>query len=100
MYAVGEAFREAIKESSRNYYYTGSIFTKDGKEYPFTNNDIVKGSGYLTSQCSGNTEIELGTVYASELGITLYSDIDRYSLQGGTISLMVHLQLKDGSYET
>lgn len=100
MYAVSEAFQEAIKESSRNYYYTGSIFTKDGKEYPFTNNDIVKGSGYLTSQCSGNTEIELGTVYASELGITLYSDIDRYSLQGGTISLMFHLQLKDGSYET
>ena len=39
-------------------------------------------------------------MYASELGITLYSDIDRYSLQGGTISLRFHLQLSDGSYET
>ena len=65
MYAVSEAFQETIKESSRNYYYTGSIFTKDGKEYPFTNNDIVKGSGYLTSQCSGNTYNELCTAYAS-----------------------------------
>ena len=100
MYGVSEAFLEAVKESSRNYYYTGSIVTGSGKEYPFENKDIVKGSGYITSQCSGNTEIELGTVYASELGITLYSDIDRYSLQDGTISLSFHLQLLDGSYET
>lgn len=29
-------------------------------EYPFTQEDIVKGSGYISAQCCGNSEIELG----------------------------------------
>ena len=27
---------------------------------------MVKGRGYITSQCCGSTEIELGTVYAAD----------------------------------
>ena len=45
--------------------------------FEFGSDDIVKGSGYISSQCCGNTEIELGTVYSSEMGSTLLSDIDR-----------------------
>lgn len=44
--------------------------------HEFGADDIVKGSGYISSQCCGNTEIELGTVYSSEMGITLLSNID------------------------
>ena len=80
MYPVSEEYKQRITEPSRNFYWSGKIVTKDNKEYIFENKDIVKGSGYVKRQCSGSSEIELGTVYASELGISLFSDIDRYTL--------------------
>lgn len=60
---------------------------------------MVKGSGYITSQCCGSTEIELGTVYAAEMGISLFSEIDRYMLEDAMVTLSYHLQVKGGSYE-
>lgn len=100
MYPVSEEYKQMIKEPSRYFYWTGAIVTKDKREYPFTNEDIVKGSGYITRQCSGSSEIELGTVYAAELGITLFSEIDRYTLEGASITIDFHLQLQDESIET
>ena len=35
----------------------------EGATYEFGADDIAKGSGYISSQCCGSTEIELGTVY-------------------------------------
>ena len=55
------------------YYWTGRITTTAGTVYDFDQDDMVKGSGYITSQCCGSTEIELGTVYAAEMGISLLS---------------------------
>ena len=70
-----------------------------GVEYFFTQEDIVKGSGYITAQCCGNSEIELGAVYAAEMGISLFLDIDRYTLEDAKVELTYHLRLADGSYE-
>ncbi|WP_289961969.1 hypothetical protein, partial [Faecalibaculum rodentium] len=83
----------------RNYRWTGQITTKGGAVYPFVYKDIVKGSGYITAQCCGSAEIELGTVYAAEMGITLFSQIDRYTLEGAEVRLSYHLRLADGSFE-
>lgn len=99
MYPVSEQFRQAVQENTRQFYWTGSIKTKQGTTYEFGNEDIVKGSGYITSQCCGSTEIEIGTVYAAELGITLFSETDRYTLEGAEIRLWYHLQIADGVYE-
>ena len=99
MYAVSDAYKKAIQDNTRSYYWTGKITLADGTEYPFENKDIVKGSGYVTRQCCGSNEIELGTVYAAELGITLLTDIDRYSLTGATITLSFHLDIGNGVYE-
>ena len=99
MYPVSEAFLQAVQENTRRYYWTGRITTKSGTVHEFNENDIVKGSGYISSQCCGNTEIELGTVYSSELGITLLSEIDRYTLEDALIEIWYHL-LVNGSYET
>ncbi len=99
MYPVSEAFLQAVQENTRSYYWTGKIITKAGAEYVFGAKDIVKGSGYITRQCCGSTEIELGTVYAAEMGITLFSDIDRYTLEDAQLSLRYHLKLPDGSEE-
>lgn len=100
MYPVSDAFLEAIQSNTRKYYWTGTITTTNGVFYPFENKDIVKGSGYITRQCCGSTEIELGTVYAAELGISLLSDIDRYTLEGAEVRLYFHLYLADGTVES
>jgi hypothetical protein len=40
MYPVSEEYKQMIKEPSRYFYWTGTIVTKDGREYPFTNEDM------------------------------------------------------------
>ena len=99
MYPVSNAFLTAVKDKTRKYYWTGRITTAAGTVYNFTQEDIVKGSGSITSQCCGNAEIELGTVYASELDISLFSTIDRYTLEDAIVEMFYHLQLADESYE-
>ena len=99
MYPVSRAFLEAVQENTRRYYWTGEIRTKGGAVYPFGYEDIVKGSGYVTAQCCGSAEIELGTVYAAEMGVTLFSQVDRYTLEGAEVRLYYHLRLADGRYE-
>ena len=100
MYQVSDAFLQAVQENTRSYYWTGKITTTKGTVYEFEPKDIVKGSGYISSQCCGSTEIELGTVYAAELGITLFTDIDRYTLEDAKIAITYHLKLPDGTEET
>ncbi len=99
MYPVSEAFLQAVQENTRRYYWTGQIITKTGVIHAFSEKDIIKGSGYISFQCCGSTELELGTVYASEMGITLLSEIDRYTLEDALIELFYHLLVGD-VYET
>lgn len=99
MYPVSEAFLQAVQGNTRRYYWTGKITTAAGVEYPFDPEDIVKGSGYVTAQCCGSSEIELGAVYAAEMGISLFLDIDRYTLENAKVELSYHLRLASGAYE-
>ena len=99
MYPVSEAFLRAVQENTRRYYWTGRITTKGGAVYPFGYEDIVKGSGYIFAQCCGSAEIELGTVYAAEMGVTLFSQIDRYTLDGAKVELFYHLRVEGGGFE-
>ena len=99
MYPVSEAFLQAVQGNTRKYYWTGKITTAGGVEYSFDQENIVKGSGYITAQCSGNSEIELGAVYAAEMGISLFLDIDRYMLEDAEVELSYHLGCS-GAYET
>lgn len=99
MYPVSEAFLQAVQGNTRRYYWTGKITTAAGVEYLFDQENIVKGSGYVTAQCCGNSEIELGAVYAAEMGISLFLDIDRYTLEEAKVELSYHLRLANGTYE-
>lgn len=99
MYPVSDKFMDAVQKKTRTFYWTGSITTKTNQTYEFGNDDIVKGSGYINRQCCGNTEIELGTVYAAEMGISLYLDIDRYTLEEAEIRLSFHLVYEDETEE-
>lgn len=99
MYPVSEVFLRAVQENTRGYYWTGKITTKAGVVHEFSEKDIVKGSGYISSQCCGSTEMEIGSVYAAEMGITLFSEIDRYTLEDALVELYYHLLVGEG-YET
>ena len=99
MYPVSEAFLSAVQENTRRYYWTGKITTKAGVVHEFSEKEIVKGSGYISAQCCDSNEMELGTVYASEMGITLFLDVDRYTLEDAKVELFYHLELEDGSWE-
>lgn len=100
LYPVSDAFLDAIESNARKYYWTGTIVTTNHVTYEFGNDDIVKGSGYINRSVCGNSGIELGSVYAAELGITMFSAIDRYTLDGAEIRLYFHLILADGSEES
>lgn len=67
--------------------------------HEFSEKEIAKGSRYISAQCCGSTEMELGTVYASEMGITLFLNVDRYTLEDALVELFYHLELDDGSWE-
>lgn len=78
MYPVSKEYQKAISESSRSFFWTGMITTKAGKKYTFGNKDIVKGSGYISRHNAlARQRLNSGSVYAAELGISLFSDIDR-----------------------
>lgn len=100
MFPVSEKFKNAIRQNTRRYEWSGSITTKGGRVYKFSSKDIVKGSGYIKRQCCNDTEIELGTVYSAEMGISLFSDIDRYTLNDSVVRLYYSLELSDGATET
>lgn len=100
MFEVSEKFKNAVRQNTRKYEWYGIITTKGGKTYKFSAKDIVKGSGYIKWQCCSSSEIELGTVYAAEMGISLFSEIDRYTLEDAAIRLYYSLTLSDGAVES
>ena len=87
MYDVSQEYKTAIRRQTRKFEWQGTITTTAGKVYHFTTKDIVKGSGTLTRSCAGSTSLELGSVYAAELDISLFLDVDRYSLYDAVIDL-------------
>ena len=100
MYLTSNEYKTAIKKNSRKFYWTGNIILKDETIIQFTNKDILKGSGYIHRSCSGSSELEIGTVYAGEFGISLFSNIDRYSLEDSKLELFYHQELEDKKIET
>ncbi|MHC5098322.1 hypothetical protein ACYSNN_00050 [Peptoniphilus genitalis] len=100
MFLTSEEYKIAIKKNSRKFYWTGNIILKDETIIPFTNKDILKGSGYIHRSCSGSSELEIGTVYAGEFGISLFSDIDRYSLEDSKLEFFYHQELESKKIET
>lgn len=100
MYPTSDAYKKEIKKNSRKFTWTGNILLKDGTILPFSNKEILKGSGYIHRSCSGSSELEIGTAYATEFGLSLFSDINRYSFENAKVELFYHLTLSTGMKET
>jgi len=99
VFAVSEKYLAAIQDNTRSFYYAGTITTPAGIVYEFESKDIVKGSGYIVNQSCSEGEMSIGNAYAAEIGITLYSKLDRYTLEGAEIRLSFFLEVASGEYE-
>lgn len=96
MYPVSNAFLTAVKANTRKYYWTGRITTTAGTVYEFDQDDMVKGSGYITSQCCGSTEIELGTVYAAEMDQFMAGNLEKEIYQKRRAEYTMEAERLDG----
>ncbi|KSV59899.1 hypothetical protein, partial [Acetivibrio ethanolgignens] len=99
MYPVSNAFLQKIKENTREYYWTGTIVTTYGTRYTFQNADILKGSAYINHKSCSADEMELGSVNAAEMKITLFNNIDRYTLMDAEVRLTYHLRIDENTVE-
>lgn len=99
MYRTTARFQSEINQPSRTFSWSGRITLRNGQKHEFTDKDILKGTGYIQRACSGSSELEIGSVYASEFGMSLFTSIDRYMLEGASLSLNYHLHYEDGRQE-
>lgn len=96
MYAVSEAFLEAMKKPVQHSQLRGNV-KASAWNYYFTEDNILKGSFKLTNQCSGNDNVEIGSVYIGELTVTFVNlSMQRYSLKDAIITPTYYLKTDDG----
>ena len=96
MYAVSQAYREAMKKPVQRHSIKGTV-----NSAPFTEENILAGSFSITSQCSDASNVQIGQVYTSELKITLVKglNLSRYTLMNSEIIPHFGLRLASGRYE-
>lgn len=99
MYPVSSAFLEAMKRPVQQFKLGGNILVNGDRQY-FTEANVQSGSFRITNQCSGNDNVEIGTVYTGELSaVFLDMSLQRYALDGAVIT--PHLELRtDNGYES
>ena len=100
MYKVSEKFRKEILSNTRSFTWSGNIILSNKTVINFTEKDILKGSGYIHKTTTSGSELEIGSVQASEFSVTLFSNIDRYSLENSKVELLYTLNYEDKTSET
>ena len=98
MYAITNSYIESINKKVRKSFISGTITTTTEK-ININDNNIQKGSLYITNQCVNKDNLEFGAIFSAECGFTLKCDIDRYSLYNAKIDLTEKVLLDDGTYE-
>jgi len=100
MYPVSEAYKNAISQNERNVRIAGTITLKDNSVIQIDDEDILQGSLYFSEQCVSGEDIEIGNVYASEMGLTLTSPPENpYALDGARIALSFGIETSEDVWE-
>ena len=99
MYPVSEAFLQAVQGNTRKYYWTGKITTAAGAEYPFDQEDIVKGSGYSQHSAAATRKSSLDQCMRLRWGSACSWISTAIRLRVAKAELTYHLRLADGTYE-
>ena len=98
-YPVSDLYKEAIDKESRVTKIDGELVTVRGTRIPINNATIDQGSFYITNQCVSSDAFAYGSVFAAEAGITLKTEVDRYSLFDAEIRLYYSILLSNNEYE-
>ena len=98
-YETSDLYKEAIDSLSRVTFIDGDISTPNGEVIQITNDIIDQGSCYITNQCVSGDAFAYGSVFAAEAGITLKTEINRYSLYDSPIQLFFNILLSNNEYE-
>lgn len=98
-YNTSALYKEAIDKESRVTFIDGELRTPKGTAIAIDNKAIDSGSFYITNQCVSNDAFAYGSVFAAEAGITLKTNVDRYSLYDSKIKLYFNLLLSNNEYE-
>ena len=101
MYKVeSDYYEKLIRSNYRRLGWSGTITDKNGKTYPYRSRHIASGSGTITRSCAGSTDLELGSVYASEFDVGVFSEdlgiTDRYVLYDGKIDVNALIYISNG----
>lgn len=86
MYSVSDAYKLAVADSHRKSKMR-AVLTIGSTVINLDDNDIIKDTVYVTSQCTNGNEYEYGCTYAAECGLTIKSAVDRYSLYDAELKL-------------
>ena len=98
-YVTSDLYKEAIEKDSRVTFIDGELVTETGTVIQLSNEMIDQGSFYVTNQCVSSDAFSYGSVFAAESGITLKTEINRYSLYDAKIKPFFNILLSDGTYE-
>lgn len=98
--AVSDYYKSAIKKDVRTVRMVCKIDCSDKTTYKITDKDILRGSLYVNSRCVSKDDIELGCLYASELGLSIKYKDNPYIYKDATISPVFGLYIDElGDYE-
>ena len=92
-------YKEAIEKESRTTFIDGELISPSGAVIPLNNESLEPGGFYITNQCASNDSLEFGSIFSAEMGITLKTEIDRYTLYDSKIKPYFNILLKDKTYE-
>lgn len=96
MYYVSDEYRAAMAGAVQRHALEGTIGV-GGKTYKFTGDNVVSGTFSISGQCSGSENVEIGTVYTSELEAVFCGlELPKGSLSGAVIEPWHGLLVGDG----
>lgn len=93
-------YKAAIALASRTTRITGTLTLANLSTVSITDGNIVQGSLYFSEQCVSGDDLEIGNVYASEMGVSLITPtVTPYALAGAKLALSFGIDIGGGSYE-
>lgn len=98
-FPTSDLYKEAIDKLVKTTYIDGELSNSKGDIITIDNDTIDQGSFYITNQCVSSDAFSYGSVFSAEAGITLKTEIDRYSLYGATIQIYYNILLSNNEYE-
>ena len=98
-FETSDSYKAEINSLTKTSKITGQLTTVNGDVIEINNDIISSGSLYITNQCVNSDAFEYGSVFAAELGMSLKTSIDRYSLFDAKVELSYNLLTSSNSYE-